>query len=232
MNLMKAPRIRSVEIPDEDQGVFASLARLADPALEGLERALGEATPTLDRKEFMLQLRREPALIEVPDLDEIIAALVSLAGTAYSGQVDIESFIKVVVEAILEDHVIELSDAEAMLLTERLKRLTKVECLAVIAKGNVLLRANGQNFLSASIVSELRPVFLGDDLKISAGLVLHQLAIRASHNGRSETTYFALDSEDLVSLREAVTRAIDKERSLRDFANRSAIPVLIPPAGE
>jgi hypothetical protein len=228
-NPMKASRIRSVEIPEEDQGVFASLSRLADPALDGLERALRRATPTLDRNELIQQLQEESALIDVPDLEDIVAGVVSLAGTAYSGQVDVDSFVEVVVDAIRNDHVVDLSKEEALLLTNRLKRLAKVECLEIIAKGNVLLRANDQNFHSASIVSELRPVFIGEELKVSAGLILHQLAIRTVRNGRPETTYFTLDSEDILSLSDAVARAIKKERSLREFANRSATPVLIPP---
>jgi hypothetical protein len=229
---MKTPRIRSVQIPEDEQGVFASLARLTDPALDGLDRALRHAVPTLDRQELISQLRREPLLAAVPDLDEIIGSLVSVAGTAYSGQVKVEDFAQVVVDAILGDGVIELSDSEAALLTERLKRLTTIECLEIIAKGNVILRANDRNFRSASIVSEFRPVCLGEDLKVSAGIIVHQLAIRISHNGRSETAYFALDSDDVTSLIEVASRAIRKERSLREFANRSAIPILIPPPGE
>jgi hypothetical protein len=226
---MKTPRIRSVQIPDDEQGVFASLARLTDPALDGLERALRHAVPTLDRQELM---RQEPLLAEVPDLDEIIGSLVSVAGTAYSGQLNVEDFVQVVVDAILGDRVIELSESEAALLTERLKRLTTIECLEIIAKGNVILRANDRNFRSASIVSEFRPVCLGEDLKVSAGIIVHQLAIRISHNGRSETAYFALDSDDVTSLIEIASRAIRKERSLREFANRSLIPILIPPPEE
>lgn len=232
MNPMKPSRIRSVDIPDEDQGVFASLARLADPALEELERALVRAVPTLDRQKLMQQLRKEPALAEVPDLDDIIAALVSLAGTAYSGQVEIETFVEIVVDSIVNDHVIELSGPEASLLKDRLKRLAKVECLEIMAKGNVLLRANDQDFRSASIVSELRPVFVGENVRVGGGLILHQLAIRTSHDGRNETAYFSLDSEDLASLTETIARAIKKDRSLRDFASRSAIPILIPQTEE
>lgn len=232
MNQMRVPQIRSVDIPEEDQGVFVNLARLADPTLDGLEKALREAIPTLDRSELLLQLRRESVLADIPDLDDIVAALVSLAGTAYSGQLAIDDFVDIVVGAIQGDDVVELSDSEATLLTSRLKRLAKIDCLEIIAKGNIILHANNRDFRSASIVSELRPVFLGEDLKVSAGLIVHQLAIRSSHNGRSETSYIALDSEDLVALGDAVSRAIKKERTLREFANRAETPILIPPVGE
>jgi hypothetical protein len=228
---MKSPRIRSVEIPDEEQGVFASLARLADPALEGLERALRDAIPTLDKQKLVSQLRRETLLAEVQDLEDIVGSLVSVAGTAYSGQVNIDEFADQVVDAIRNDRVIEITKAEANVLAERLKRLSKIPCIEIVAKGNSLLRANNQNFQSAQIVTDLRPVCLGDELNVSAGIILHQLAIRAFHNGEAETVYFTLDSEDLSSLSEVVARALRKERSLRQFADSTATPILIPFAG-
>jgi hypothetical protein len=197
-----------------------------------LERALSQAVPTLDRKVLISQLKREPLLADVPDLDAIIGSLVSVAGTAYSGQIKVQDFVDFVVDAIRSDHVIELSDSEASLLADRLKRLTTIECLEIIAKGNVLLRANDQNFQSANIVSELRPVCFGEELKVAAGIIVHQLAIRTSHNGNPETAYFTLDSEDVASLHEVIARAIRKERSLREFAERSAMPILIPPPGD
>jgi len=229
---MTASRIRSVDIPDNEQGVIVQLARLADPALEGLERALCMATPTLDRENLVSQLRREPILAEVTDLDEIVSSLVSMASTAYSGQIEPSEFVKAVVGAIQNDDVIEISDKDAQVLCDRLTRLAGSKCLELIAKGNLLLRANERNYRSAQIISDLRPVYLGEDLKISAGLILHQLAIHGSHSGRSETVFFTLDSEDLVSLKRAVSRATTKDKVLRNHAEKAGIPILTPGSEE
>lgn len=223
---MTASRVRSVDVPEDEQGIIARLARFTDPALDGLERALCLATPTLDRENLISQLRREPILEEVADLDEIVGSLVSLASTAYSGQVKTTDFVQAVVDAIQNDHVIELSDSDAQVLRDRLTRLASSKCLELIAKGNLLLRANDRNYRRAQITTDLRPVFLGEDLKVSGGLILHQLAVHASHNGRPETVFFALDSEDLTSLSRIVSRAIEKERALRDLAAKSGTPIL------
>jgi len=223
---MTTSRIRSVDVPEEEQGIIAQLTRLTDPALEGLERALCRATPTLDRENLVSQLSQEPVLAEVADLGEIVASLVNVASTAYSGHIQTSEFVQVVVDTIKNDHVIELSDSDAQILLDRLTRLAGSKCLELIAKGNLLLRANDRNYRSAQITTDLRPVFLGEDLKVSAGLILHQLAVHASHNGRSETVFFALDSEDLTSLGRVVSRAIEKEKSLRDIAAKSEIPIL------
>jgi hypothetical protein len=229
---MTTSRIRSVDVPEDEQGIIAQLTRLTDPALEGLERALCRATPTLDRENLVAQLSQEPLLAEVADLDGIVASLVNVASTAYSGHVETSEFVQVVVDTIQNDHVIELSDSDAQVLRNRLTRLAGSKCLELIAKGNLLLRANERNYRSAQITTDLRPVFLGEDLKVSAGLILHQLAVHASHNGRSETVFFTLDSEDLRSLNRVVFRAIEKEKSLRDLAAKSGTPILTVVSGE
>jgi hypothetical protein len=223
---MTTSRIRSVDVPEDEQGIIAQLTRLTDPALEGLERALCRATPTLNRESLISELRREPALAEVADLDEIVASLVNVASTAYSGHVETSEFVQVVVNTIQNDQVIELSDSDAKVLRDRLTRLASSKCLELIAKGNLLLRTNDRNYQSAQITTDLRPVFLGEDLNVSAGLILHQLAVRSSHNGRSETVFFALDSEDLTSLSRLVSRAVEKEKALRDLAAKSGTPIL------
>ena len=229
---MTTSRIRSVDVPEDEQGILARLLRLADPALEGLERALSQAVPTLDRENLVSQLCREPALAEVADLDEIIGSLVNVASTAYSGQVGTSEFVQVVVDAIQNDHVIELSISDAQILRDRLVRLAGSKCLELIAKGTLLLQTNDRNYLSAQITSDLRPVYMSQELKVSAGLILHHLSVRASHNGRPETVFFTLDSEDLSSLNQVISRAVKKERALRDLAEKSGTPVLNPVSEE
>lgn len=229
---MTGSRIRTVGVPDDEQGIIVSLIRLTDPALDGLERALCEATPTLDRQSLVSQLRREPLLAEISDLDEIVGSLVSVVGTAYSGHFGTDEFVKVVVEAIKKDNVVDMSDAEAEILRTRLARLANSRCLELIAKGNILLWANDRNYRSAQIATDMRPVYLGEDVKISAGLILHQLAIKTSQNGEPDTVFITLDSEDLTSLSRVISRAMKKEKALSDFAEKSGTPVLTPPSGE
>ncbi len=227
---MTTTRINSIEIPADEQGTLASLLKLTDPALAGLERALSEAMPTLDRQALISHLRKEPDLAEVSDLDNIVSSLVSLAGTGYSWQVDTDVIVQAVVEEIKSDRVVELSDSDEEILRGRLARLSKSKCLELIAKGNILLRANDRTFRSAKVITDLRPICSGDDLKVAAGVIVHQLAIRASHNGKTDTIYFALDTEDLVSAGDVIARAIKKEKALREFADSSNTPILTPAA--
>lgn len=227
---MTATRIRSIEIPEDEQGIFASISRLSDPALAGLERALSHSVPTLDRLELISQLRSDPDLKDIGDLNEIVGALVSLAATAYSGAVSVEETIDAVVSVLKSDNVVELTDERAEILKTTLLKLIGTACIELVAKAGELVGANDKTFRSARIITDLRPICRGGDPSIAAGTIVHQLAIRARRNGRTETTYIALDPSDLVELGEAVSRAKKKEHALRDFAARSALPILTPPS--
>ena len=225
---MTTKRIHSVEVPEDEQGILASILRLSDPALDGLERALCQARPTLDKSELISQLREEPSLANVQDLSQIVGSLLSIAGTAYSGGTAIDELLDAVIDGIKND-VVELSDSDAQIMKFRLAKLAKTKSVELGAKAIQLLGANDRSFDSARVITDFRPIYSGDGANVAAGVIVHQLAIRSSHNGRTEATYIALDSTDLASLGASVTRALKKDKSLRDFARASSTPILTPP---
>jgi hypothetical protein len=222
-------RIQLLEIPDEEQGTLATLVRLSGEALEVLESALREVKPTLDKEILISQLRENPSLEPVSDLDGIVAALINIAGTAYSAGVDTDDVIEAAIETIKNDDVVELSDEEAETLKRRLVSLEKLEAIGLIAKASELLKANERTFHSVKIVSDLRPICLGEAAKIAGTVIVHQLAVRSSRNGRREVTYIAMDSTDLSEFKEVIFRAIKKDKALRELAVCSKAPVLSPP---
>jgi hypothetical protein len=227
---MTITRIQSVEIPPEEQGVLASLLRLSDPALAGLEVALSKARPTLHRDDLISQLRGEASLAEVGDLEGIVGALINIAGTGYSAGSDTEDVVEAVIATIKSDNVVELSEAEVENLKGLLARLARLKPIELVAKASELSRANDRTFHSARVVTDLRPICSGDDAQVAGAVIVHQLAIRASRNGRRESTYFTLDSIDLAELNEVITRAVKKDNALRKFADASSTPILTPSA--
>jgi hypothetical protein len=227
---MTTTRIQSVEIPAEEQGVLASLLRLSDPALNGLELTLSQARLTLDREELISQLREDPTLADVRDLEGIVGSLVNIAGTGYSAEVSTDEVVDAVMATIKKDDVVELTEADAEGLKQLLARLAKLKPIELIAKANELSRANERSFHSARIVTDLRPICAGEDVRVAGAVVVHQLSIRASRNGRRESTYFTLDSIDLADFSAVISRAVKKDKALREFANASNTPVLTPPA--
>jgi hypothetical protein len=222
-------RIQLLEIPSEEQGMLASLVRLSGQSLGELESALRDVKPTLDKEALVSQLRENPNLATVSDLAGIVASLINIAGTAYSAGVDTDDVIDAAIQTIKNDDVLELTDEDAETLKVRLSGLEKLEAVGLIAKASELLKSNERTFHSVRIVSDLRPICLGEEAKIAGAVIVHQLAVRASRNGRREVIYFALDSTDLTEFNEVIFRAIKKDKALRELAVCSKAPVLSPP---
>jgi hypothetical protein len=220
--------IRSVEIPDEEQGVLASFLKLSDLALEGLEQALRRATPTLDTEALISQLRAEPTLADVPDLTEVVGTLINIAGTSYSAGTSVDETLDVVIKSIKDGDIVKLTEVDAEILKVRLARLVKSTSVDLVAKASELLRANDRTFQSVRIATDLRPIYSGDNLSVAGGVIIHQLAIRATRNGRRETTYYALDSIDIQALNAVISRAMKKDKALREYASAATTPILSP----
>lgn len=227
---MATNRIQSLEIPGEDQDTLASLLKLSDPALRGLETAISQAKPTLYRDELVSQLRGEPSLAKVDELERIVESLIRIAGTSYSAEANIDEVIDAVIATVMHGNAVKLSDADVDNLKKLLIRLAKLKPIELIAKASILSRANDRSFRSVRIVTDLRPICSGEDVQVTGGVIVHELAIRASHNSNREWTYFALDSADLAKFQSAISRAIKKDKALREFANRSNTPILTPRA--
>lgn len=208
---------------------MASLARLTDPTLNELDSALREVTPTLLREDLIAQLRRNPALAAVSDLESIVGTLISIAGTASSVGIDTSEVIEAAIQTIKSDDVIDLSDEDAEILKKRLISLEKQTPIALIAKASELLKASERVFQSVKLISDLRPICLGEDASVGGAVIVHQLAIRSTRNGRRESTYFAMDSLDIKELNEAVAAAVKQDRALRELAACSKLPVISPP---
>jgi hypothetical protein len=225
---MTLRRIRSVEIPPEEQGILASFLRLSDPALEGLEQALSHVTPTLDKDKLVSQLQSEPALADVADLADIVESLINIAGTSYAAEIGADEVLDVVIATIKDGGLVQLNDRDAEILKARLARLVGSKPLDLVAKASELLRANDRTFRSVRIVTDLRPVCLGDEASVAGGVIVHQFAINTSHNGRSETTYIVLDSIDLEVFNKVILRAKKKDKALREYARASSTPILSP----
>lgn len=225
---MKISRTHAIEVPEDEQAVLVSLLALTAATLAGLESALNRAKPTLETKSLVGELQNDPLIAEVPDLEQIVESLMKLAGTAYSESLSASLVIEAVIEAIRDGDVAELSDTDGDRLSALLQRLSQTTSLEIVTKAGMLLREGDRSFRSVRVVSALRPICAGEDLSVSAGVIVHQLAIRALRNGRRETTYFDLDSDDLASVIDVVSRALRKDKALRAFAARSETPILLP----
>jgi hypothetical protein len=81
-------------------------------------------------------------------------------------------------------------------------------------------------FLDARILTDMRPVFSVDGLEIPTSVIVHSLRITTQEAQTERSSYFALDRDDLLQLRELIDRALKKEGVLREKLAAAGLTVV------
>lgn len=117
-------------------------------------------------------------------------------------------------------------------LVARLEALSRLTGVDFVNRARRILLQNERSVATMRIITDLRPVY-GDGPPLApAGMVIvHNLKIdfmlRAGMR-TNETTFFALDDNDVISLIEILKRAAEKSIGLRKLAHEVRVPVLHP----
>lgn len=102
--------------------------------------------------------------------------------------------------------------------------------MGTAAKAGYILTQHERIFVGARILTDLRPIFHQNvSEKPGAAVIIHMLKIMQRDNHKNyQDQYFALDSNDIRSLKALIDRALKKEESLRDAMKDSGVVILNP----
>jgi len=102
--------------------------------------------------------------------------------------------------------------------------------LGTAAKAGPVLTQHERIFTGARIMTDLRPIYhLDVSEKPDAAVIIHMLRITQRDNfGHHSDEYFALDSNDIAAMKELITRAENKEKTLKGIMENSGVTVLNP----
>jgi hypothetical protein len=136
-------------------------------------------------------------------------------------------FLSDLMEGIRELPNFKLTQQELAKLQARFKKLLSISTLTAISKAARLQRDGERLYCESKIVSDVRPVFGSDPTASPVGAVLIHTLKLVYHLGKEHKEFHVvLDSEDLEALNDVIIRARFKDRSLRNFLNRSKLPNL------
>lgn len=124
-----------------------------------------------------------------------------------------------------------LRQDQTVRLSEFLKKVLSFHStLGVVAKAGNVLVDHERIFVDARILTDIRPIFHPDVSEApNAAVVVHMLRItQRDILAKRKTLYFALDGNDLRSLRDLLDRAIKKEETLKKAMEPSQIKLLTP----
>jgi len=102
--------------------------------------------------------------------------------------------------------------------------------LGTTAKAGHVLTQHEHIFNGARIMTDLRPIYhLDVSEKPDAVIIIHMLKISQRDNvGNQAEHYFALDSNDIATMKDILERATIKEKTLRGIMKDSGVTVLDP----
>ncbi len=215
----------TLNIPDTHKQGFKYFIGLKNNIRIELIKKIGNATVGLSpirlSKEISGKLN-----IEKSTLDAIIPLIFSLFSAKESLGIDVDSFTDGIVEAL------ERTGDEKLKPTKNLKEqlielLSTKDSFYFTFKANNLLAEREKLLLDTNILTDIRPVFDDDqDYKIKCSLIIHNLKIEFLEHSEHKEIFFALDSDDLKKLKDNITRAEKKEKSIREQFKTSNVSFL------
>jgi hypothetical protein len=199
--------LSSLAIPKDDREGLATLREMPESAFSSFLLAI-ETNP------------RSVPTVQGVDPDEAAQARESLDtmyGIRAYHDVPFEQFIDDVCE-FLREHK-ELDDRTEPQFRDRLSRLLNIDALIVAAKATVLRQENERNFCRVRIMTDARPVYANGPSEPPAAMVITHMMKLSYHEGAGghlSDFYIAFGTEELAEIRDALNRAEEKAKSLRN----------------
>lgn len=204
----------SLHIPEDHKMTLISLVKAPEEsfsrliaALRGVPRGLGFAS---------LRPIVFDAFPNLPGLADVLGGVL----TAFASTERSESFERDFVEALVREE----AGLDVELVTRRFGLLVQLENLRQRAKATALQVDHASVFNSASIATDIRPVFCEAlELGVDSTLLIHQLRITSFVEGRVRHAFFAMDEEDLRALKKVILRAEQKAEAINNLLDLKAI---------
>jgi hypothetical protein len=220
-----------INIPKKDLPVLKNILELGEPQFKSLISALGGAKPTLTRGEFVENISRKTKSLQPAMVVEILRVVFILYGIKQRAEVSAQQFAEDISESCVESgsDKIQFPKEKERELSDRLKQLLSFEkIVGVTAKAFDVMTEHKYTFCSARILSDIRPVFTDTPGSASAAVIIHNLQIGFHESGIKEHKefYVALDTNDILVLKEVIERAEKKTDALKSIIKTSKLPYL------
>lgn len=224
----------AIRIPEKDVELIGKLSELPEPKIAEFLHVLRSAKPHFNVADLSSEVSRRldlPAALT----NGIISVLGSLYLTKDARRTPLEVFVNEVGAALRTEGAFSQEAAEARWKKVRnffVAALSLENTLGTAAKAGYVLTQHERIFVGARILTDIRPIFHSNvSEKPGAATIIHMLRVTERDNhGKYTDKYFALDSNDIKSLKELLDRAEKKEETLRSLMKSAGVTVLDPRA--
>lgn len=207
----------ALKIPDRYKAGIKILAALPAPQFEGFLAAARRAPKTFTTSgEFEAWAAPEVPTIPAADLSKLIYSITSLYRLPVRYGVTASKLASDVLEGARAG-ITDFQVVDGTEFVERLTALLSIESFNIVAvKAKELQTESERIFVEARILTDIRPIFgnkIEDDP--TASVIVHTLKIVSHENSGHKEYFFALDADDIASLKKTMERATDKVKSLK-----------------
>lgn len=212
----------NIPIPRQYLQTFVELSRLDQSQWDRLVDVLKETPPGFSYSTTVSKLIAKSIDLFTPEAGVTLVHVISgLYLNFYRSPADLDQFSESL-RANLEQRIKDVSAETLDLLCAGLRRVLELEdTFGVYTKGLNLHYSEQKLFSDCQIVSDIRPVFgpdPGDEP--GAAMIVHALRLQYFESPEEREVYISLDAEDLLALKKAAERALNKEDTLRSFLKR------------
>lgn len=199
------------------------LAALDPEALKSLSQEMGSMGSSLNFEATVQRLTSRLPNVDETEMAYMLNALVSWLAWKETTGVPLTELVNQIVEIALSKKIIESSDRAKFSATVE-SLLGDPGSLSITARALDVSSEYDKVFFEARILTDLRSVFLGDDVSRPKGMiVMHNLKISFSENGEKRDIYITLNNRELDELASVVERAQEKARGLGVLLNEVGI---------
>lgn len=210
-----------LQIPKEQLGALAEFVKLSPEVLSNFLKLLRDEAPSLDIEDLVSTVASSASL-ERRKVSDIFQMLSGLYAARENLGLEVNEFVKEVRLAIEESGDPAHQPSDWQVVEDAFRHALSADtALSISAKAIGILTDHSHVFWYSRVLTDLRPVFRTDlGARPPAFVVVHNLKLAYRASGEYREFFVALDTLDIHSLREALDRALEKEKSLRAIADK------------
>lgn len=215
-------------IPERYVDAFVNLAKFSDEQMIFIKDAVSSVKPSLGANRLA---KKMPSVLDLSrkDFSLLVEAIVPLYSLREEYGFSNEEIAESITDLAREHKGFgSLNPSEFESLRVRLLDLLQYDKpLGITSKASSVLTDHKNIFITGKILTDVRPVFIGDaDEQPEAAVIVHQLKIHYHSEDKCKEFYVALDTSDVESLREVLERADRKATALKEFLKNTSVEYL------
>ncbi len=212
--------VPSLSIPPKLREGLAALGSLSDDCYTTFFKALKEAAPADTAKDLAARIENEFPESSKSKIESIIRAVNVSQSVQKSAHVEPEEFASDAWEGLKEDAPKLVAGIDREKFKARLSALvSETDIQLTTSKIKELRGETERHMCGARIITDIRPAFFHDATKPPKAMtIMHTLQIQYhDDSAKHHEFYVSVNENDLGILKEAIDRALSKEKTLKEM---------------